>query len=361
MKTENEIIDILYKQYQNQGYVTEQTIFDLCDDNSLSFLATDRICNQLINKGIYISDGVKKLSDDHVIEDIKDYSQIDYNQVYDYYMLNCPQMIKVIEHIKSVIPPQKGENKELIIQIRSGNRFARSQIIDKNLRIALRVAMNYSEKTDIPLEDIFGVACEGLIAAVDSFDPYSNTYFASYCSFWIMQKIERYIIDSLYPIRIPVHSYSIYVKVKEIIESSSTYNEKTIIKRIVDEVFLDGESAREWYRIVYSLDYYDVDEAVDMELDLYDPFEDYNDAIHRSILKSHIDDIINTLSPQTQDVLALRYGLIDNNVYTLEEIGAKFKVTRERIRQIEKSALRKIKNSVKSTTLYSEYFDYYEE
>lgn len=234
MKTENEIIDILYELYQNQGYVTEKAIFDLCDENSLSFISTDRVCNRLLDLGVLFSDGAAKISiDSSAEEEYKDYSQIDYNTVYDFYDRNYPQMHHIINYIKAT-PPQKGENNSLIIQMRSGNVFARNYVIEKNLRTALRIAMNYADKTTIPVDELFSVACEGLISAVDAFDPFSGSYFTSYVSFWIMQKIDRYIMDNQYTIRLHVHSYDMLNKIKTIIGDLDTYNEAIIVHRIVD-------------------------------------------------------------------------------------------------------------------------------
>lgn len=231
MKTENEIIDILYKLYQNQGYITEQEIFDLCDDNSLSFIETDRVCNKIHDLGILINDTVKVQSND--------YSQIDYNIVFNFFYRNYPQMKPIVDYIKSLNPPQKGENRNLIIQMRSGNVFARKQLIEKNLRTALRISMNYADKSSITTDEIFSVACEGLISAVDSFDPYSNSYFASYSSLWIRQKIERYIIDNQFFIRIPINSFEIFNKIREMIEFSDSFYETKLMRKIINELAFD--------------------------------------------------------------------------------------------------------------------------
>ena len=123
MKTENEIVDILYKQYQSQGYITEQDIFDLCDDNSLSFIQTDRVCGKLQDLGVLIKDSDKNNSKEKT--DIQDYSQIDYGKVYSFFLDYYPQMKPVIEHIKNTIPPQKGEVDMLFQQMNRGRKPAR--------------------------------------------------------------------------------------------------------------------------------------------------------------------------------------------------------------------------------------------
>ena len=360
MKTENEIVDILYKKYQNQGFITEQAIFDLCDDNSLSFLATDRVCNKLIDLGVLITDDSQNIEIDKTEEAVyKDYSQIDYNEVYDFYFQNYPQMQPIINYIKSLPPPQKGENNNLVIQMHSGNKYARKQVIEKNLRTALRIAMNYNDKTTILVDELFSVACEGLMAAVDSFDPYSNSYFTSYSSYWIMQKIDRYIMDYQYLVRIPVHSYEMLNKVKDIVERNDSIINHKLIDSISFELSISYQSAEEWVRVVLMLEPLDIDALVDDEHYAYNDTDSCFESIADIYRKEQLDIIINKITQREAQVLTMRYGLDGNDSYTLEEVGNQFNVTRERIRQIEAKAMRKIKHYIKYSPLYSEYSKYY--
>lgn len=361
MKTENEIVDILYKKYQNQGFITEQAIFDLCDDNSLSFLATDRVCNKLIDLGVLITDDSQNIEIDKTEEAVyKDYSQIDYNEVYDSYFQNYPQMQPIINYIKSLPPPQKGENNNLVIQMRSGNKYARKQVIEKNLRTALRIAMNYNDKTTIPADELFSVACEGLMAAVDSFDPYSNSYFTSYSSYWIMQKIDRYIMDNQYLVRIPVHSYEMLNRVKAIVNNTNTDNENELICDIAYKLQTTESDAAKWLRIINSLEVIDIDELAEDEKYTYDLTDEYIEHLTSDNEKKQLFKIIDKLSQREKHVVIMRYGLNYNTPLTLEEIGEEFHVTRERIRQIEATALRKIKHFIKSSSKFEEYWKYYE-
>ena len=360
MKTENEIIDILYKQYQSQGYITEQAIFDLCDDNSLSFLATDRVCNRLIDLGVLINEGVKydlKPIDESTENIIKDYSQIDYNVVFDFYIQNYPQMHPIISYIKALPPPQKGENNNLVIQMRSGNKYARTQAIEMNLRTALRIAMNYNDKTSIPVDELFSVACEGLIAAVDSFDPYSNSYFTSYSSFWIMQKIDRYIMDNQYLIRIPVHTYETLNKVITIVEQNDYNYDNSVLTEIKDSFSLTENEALEWLRIVTSLNIVDIDELTDDEKLAFLSDNSTIETLTIKALSYEVELLLDKLTKRERLVLTLRYGFYNNKCLTLGEIASICSVTRERIRQIEATAIRKITNYIRLSPLYQEYTD----
>ena len=340
MKTENEIIDILYKQYQSQGYITEQAIFDLCDDNSLSFIQTDRVCGKLQDLGVLIKDSDKNNSKEKT--DIQDYSQIDYDKVYSFFLESYPKMELIIEHIKNTIPPQKGEVDSLFQQMKSGNQYARKRLIEMHLRAALRATMNYYDSTTVPLEDIFSVACDGLISAVDSYDPYSNSYFASYASLWMKQRIDRYIIDNRSLIRIPVHAYSNLEEILRIIEDCTIKGMKKvrIIERKLD---INEQEAMEWLKIAW------ISEILYLE-DIQDDYESYLsdnldifEIVEQNDKNNDVMKALDILTSREKNVLVQRYGFIDNNCKTLEEIGEELSVTRERIRQIEAKALRKMR------------------
>ncbi len=348
MKTENEIVDILYKKYQCQGYITEQAIFDLCDDNSLSFIQTDRVCGKLQDLGVLIKDNDNNSKEK---TDIQDYSQIDYDKVYSFFLDSYPQMKPIIEHIKNTIPPQKGEVDLLFQQMNSGNQYARKRLIEMHLRAALRATMNYDDSTTVPLEDIFSVACDGLISAVDSFDPYSNAYFASYASLWIKQRIDRYIIDNRSLIRIPIHAYSNVEWIQNIIEDyTNTGNKK--LRMIERKLDINEQEAMEWLKIAW------ISEILYLE-DIQDDYESYLsdnldifEIVEQNDKNNDVMKALDILTSREKNVLVQRYGFIDNNCKTLEEIGEELSVTRERIRQIEAKALRKMRLYLTRTLNY---------
>lgn len=342
MKTENEIIDILYKQYQSQGYITEQAIFDLCDDNSLSFIQTDRVCGKLQDLGVLIEDSDKKNSKGNT--NIQDYSQIDYDKVYSFFLESYPQMEPIIEHIKNTIPPQKGEVDSLFQQMKSGNQYARKRLIEMHLRAALRATMNYYDSTTVPLEDIFSVACDGLISAVDSYDPYSNSYFASYASLWMKQRIDRYIVDNRSLIRVPVHAYPKLEQIIRINDDNSIDNITDAIHKIVKELGVSEKEATEWLRIVLVNDLVYIEELPDGYDYIMDKTIDLCDDLEKKEDLQRVLELLHVLSQKEERVIMLRYGFCNEKCYTLEEIGNEFGVTRERIRQIEAKGLRKLKH-----------------
>ena len=329
--------------YQKRGYVSEDEIFELCDEHSLSFLMTDHVVNKLTDMGVLIADAPDDTSDN----DYYDYSQIDYEQVYRFFENLYPDMSPTLDYIRAIPPIQKGETKQLIDQIRSGNKYARRKLIEKSLRTALRIAMNYQGKTNVPIEDLFMAAYDGIEEAVDSFDPYSGSYYTSYVSFWIRNKIDRFIADTGNIIRLPVHMYEQISNVKRLIDKGY-YSRKALISAIMDDMDITEDRAEEFLRILQMQDVHSLDELSETdEIYVYAP--DENEEVLNAMIKDQLMDLLNSLTDREMKVIELRYGLNCQREYTLEEIGKIMGVTRERIRQIEEKSLRKLRNKISRT------------
>ena len=341
MRTENIIIEQLNDLYKKRGYVSEEEIYELCDEYSLSFIMTDHVVNKLIDMGVLISDA-PAASDDN---EYYDYSQTDYEKVYQFFEELCPDMHPTLEYIRSVPPIQKGEIRILIQQIRSGNEYAKTKLTEKCLRTALRITMSYEGKTSVPLEDIFMASIDGIIEAINSFDLYSNSYFTSYLSLWIKQKIDRYISDYENIIRIPYHMYEQTKQVKDIYNECTLDSEKLIVDEISDKMNISHEKTYSLLEIIKMNDILSLDEFSENEGLLLYAKDDFEQIEYR-LMSERFDKMLNKLSHRELTVIKLRYGFIDGKTYTLEEIGKQLGVTRERIRQIEKKALKKLKHSV---------------
>lgn len=342
MKTSQAVVEILSALYEKKGYVTEDDIFDACENHALDLSQIDFVSNQLLDKGVLIGD--TPISDSSNIQEISfDYSQTDYDEIFAYIKKHNPGMNHVIKMIKRVIPPQKGEMEQLLQQTRSGNPYTREILIHKNLRNALKMAYSYRNKTSIPLEDIFQVAVMGIMKAIESYDPYSHSHFTSYCGTWMMQYVERFICDRETIIRVPVHSYD---KIKLIRQWREEYEENALIKKIQLEFDIDLSEAAEL--ISYSeLDHiFSLDQLLARRngLQLLDVFN-LEEIIDTRIASATIRKALSLLSPKEKKVILLRYGLLDDRIRTLEEVGCIMHVTRERIRQIEAKALRKLKTA----------------
>ena len=337
MKTENVVIEKLNELFQKRGYVSEEEIFELCDEHSLSFLMTDHVINKLTDMGVLIADAPENKADN----DYYDYSQIDYEQVYIFFEKLYPDMRPTLDYIRAIPPIQKGETKNLISQIRSGNEYARKILIEKCFRTALRITMSYQGKTTVPLEDLFMVSYDGIAEAIDSYDPYSGSHFTSYVSLWIKQKIDRYICDNDNLIRLPVHMFEQISNVKSIIDNG--YNSrKALLSTIVEDMEISEDRAEELLKILQMQDIQSLDELSEMdEIYVYAP-DEYEEVLN-SMLKEQLMKMLDDLSDKQKNILFLRYGIGAERPYTLEEIGSMMNVTRERVRQIEDKTLRRIR------------------
>lgn len=336
------VVDKLFGFFQTKGYVTEDEIFNECEDHDLDLVQIDYVSNQLLDRGVLIGDA--PLSEGQKgIGVAFDYTQTDYDEIFLYFEKHYPGMSVVLNQIQKVIPPQKGEMEQLIKQTRSGNLYTREILIQKNMRLALKMAYSYRGKTTIPLEDIFQVAVMGIMKAIESYDPYSHSYFTSYCSTWMMQYIDRYIYNRETLIRLPVH---VYDKIKLIRQWREESSEKELITLVQSEYNIDGNNA------VGLISYSELDriQSLDQlmnekeELLLYDDFN-LEEYVDKKLVSYLLFQAISRLSAREKDVLLLRYGLLDDCSMTLEKVGSILSVTRERVRQIESSALRKLRFS----------------
>ena len=341
--TEDVIVEKLNDLYQKRGYVSEDEIFELCDEHSLSFLMTDHVVNKLTDMGVLIADAPDDTSDN----DYYDYSQIDYEQVYIFFEKLYPDMRPTLDYIRAIPPIQKGETKNIISQIRSGNEYARKILIEKCFRTALRITMSYQGKTTVPLEDLFMVSYDGIAEAIDSYDPYSGSHFTSYVSLWIKQKIDRYISDKESLIRLPFHIFEQISNVKRLIDKGYD-SRKALISAIMDDMDTTEDKAEELLRILQMQDIQSLDELLETdEIYVYAP--DENEEVLNSIIKDQLMNLLDSLTVREKKVIELRYGLNCQREYTLEEIGKIMGVTRERIRQIEEKSLRKLRNKISRT------------
>lgn len=365
--TREVVVELLYEMYQKRGFITTDDIFNACDEAELSIFDTDYVSNKVIEKGALVTDEQPLTNDDDLSNEyeLTDYTQTDYSEIYHYFNYNYPSMGFVIDYIKSAKPLQYGEMAQLITQMRSGNTYAKEIAFYKNMRLALKAAYGYRNRTRISLEDIFQQACLSIIKAIESYDPYVHSAFTSYCSTWIMQGIARYIMDYENLIRIPVHLYEKLTHIKKISESYAYYSGDELVSIVASRMEISYDEAGEligYYSLldIYSLDeYYEIcDDADEMLATLSKQTvwseENIFTWVDDNFVREEMLKTLSNLSSKESTVLRLRYGL-DGPEKTLEEVGNIFNVTRERIRQIEAKALRKLRHPSRRKNLK----DYY--
>ena len=258
----------------------------------------------------------------------------------------------------------KLSNNMLVSLIQKGDKQARQDICTKNYGLVVKYAKKYFERfsTCLTEEDLIQAGMLGMLTAAEKFNFGKETQFSTYATYWIEQTMRRAVTDTGYVVRLPVHMFEVVLKVKRLDSKFAMLGKdfQERVELIAQETNLQKIKVLEIFKYSDYLNLKSLDEPVGEEKDTpridflpddNDIFESPENATRFILLKEQMAEVLSTLTPREQKVLKLRFGLEDGKDRTLEEVGAFFNVTRERIRQIEVKALRKLRHRSRSEKL----------
>ena len=348
-------VNELIEKGKGDGVITNDELLEAMDGyQNFDIDQIDKIYEDLESNGIEIIDGNGDFSDlENEVEQMISTEEIEKMQeglaVDDPVRMYLKEIGKV---------PLLDPDKELVLAKRmmQGDEKAKNEIVEANLRLVVSIAKKHVGK-GMAFLDLIQEGNLGLMKAVDKFDYEKGFKFSTYATWWIRQAITRAIADQARTVRIPVHMVETIHKVSRVSRQLlQELGREPTSEEIAEKLGMSPEKVRDTMK--YALEPVSLEtpigEEEDSHLGDFIPDEDSpapSDAASYTLLKEQLKEVLHTLTPREEQVLKLRFGLDDGRTRTLEEVGKEFDITRERIRQIEAKALRKLRHPSRSKRL----------
>ena len=364
-KSREERLSNLIEKGKKAGKLTLKEIADVIDGLNLSQEQMDRFYDTLEELNIEtVGEDLPPIDDDELLPALDELEEIDEvteeeiaeaDSMVDSYSTDDPVRMYLKEIGKVSLLTQE-EEIELAVRMSQGDEEAKRRMAEANLRLVVSIAKRYVGRGMLFL-DLIQEGNLGLIKAVEKFDYTKGYKFSTYATWWIRQAITRAIADQARTIRIPVHMVETINKVIRVSRQLlQELGHDPSAEEIAAEMNIPVEKVRDILKIAQepvSLET-PIGEEEDSHLGDFIPDEDASEpseAASFSLLKEQLMSVLATLTPREEKVLRLRFGIEDGRTRTLEEVGKEFNVTRERIRQIEEKALRKLRQPSRSKKL----------
>ena len=363
-KTTEEKLNDLVEKGKKAGKLSSKDLMAL-EDMNLSSEETEKFYDRLesLNIDVLGDDALPPVDDDALpeleeLEEIEEVTEEEMNEtetMADTFSTDDPvrMYLKEIGKVPLLTPE---EEQDLAKRMAEGDEEAKRRMAEANLRLVVSIAKRYVGRGMLFL-DLIQEGNLGLIKAVEKFDYTKGYKFSTYATWWIRQAITRAIADQARTIRIPVHMVETINKVIRVSRQLlQELGHDPSAEEIAAEMNMPVDKVRDILKIAQepvSLET-PIGEEEDSHLGDFIPDEDASEpseAASFSLLKEQLMEVLDTLTPREKKVLELRFGIVDGRTRTLEEVGKEFNVTRERIRQIEAKALRKLRHPSRSKKL----------
>ena len=355
----SEIVEnLLSKGTKNGGTLTYGELVEALQQEDLTPDEIDRMYDTFSQQGIEIVDdsSTTDVGDDDIDMDDKDTEEVEID-------LSVPEGISIDDPVRMYLKeigrvPLLTADEEVALakRMQEGDEIAQKRLAEANLRLVVSIAKRYVGRGMLFL-DLIQEGNLGLIKAVEKFDYTKGYKFSTYATWWIRQAITRAIADQARTIRIPVHMVETINKLIRVSRQLlQQLGREPSPEEIAKEMEISVERVREIMKIAQEPVSLETPIGEEEDSHLGDFIEDQDapapaDAASFMLLKEQLEEVLDTLTPREEKVLRLRFGLDDGRARTLEEVGQNFGVTRERIRQIEAKALRKLRHPSRSRKL----------